>query len=120
MPTALPRHIIDFANPDLAPVQSVVDDPALVDAPYHASSWRHYVQPGRQAMAGIWEAGPHLERCSCDFDELCHLLEGRVRLTDREGVSREFAAGDSFVVAAGFEGTWENLTVVRKVFFIVR
>ena len=73
----------------------------------------------RAALAGIWEAEPHLERCQCDYDELCHILEGTVRLTDKAGRSRVFAAGETFVVSAGFEGTWENLTPVRKVFFIL-
>jgi uncharacterized cupin superfamily protein len=42
-----------------------------------------------------------------------------VRLTDAEGVARTFGPGDSFVVASGFQGTWENLTPVRKVYFIL-
>jgi len=50
---------------------------------------------------------------------LCHILEGDVRLTDGSGQAREFGAGDSFVVAAGFDGIWDNLTTVRKVFFIL-
>jgi hypothetical protein len=50
---------------------------------------------------------------------MCHILEGEVRLTDKDGTARTFGAGESFVVSAGFEGTWENLTHVRKVFFIL-
>ncbi|WP_095151551.1 cupin domain-containing protein [Pseudomonas sp. Irchel s3b5] len=119
MSTALPRHVIDFANRDLAPRETEINDPAVVDAPYRSSSWRHFVRPDKNAVAGIWEAGPHLERCQCDYDELCHILEGTVRLTDTEGVSRTFTAGDSFVVASGFNGMWENLTPVRKVYFIL-
>jgi uncharacterized cupin superfamily protein len=118
MSTALPRHVIDFAS-DLVPRETEINDPAVVDAPYHSKSWRHFVQPGKNAVAGIWEAGPHRERCQCDYDELCHILEGTVRLTDAEGVARTFGPGDSFVVASGFNGTWENLTTVRKVYFIL-
>lgn len=120
MSTSAPQHVIDFANPQLAPVEFVTDAPKAVDTPYTARSWRHFVEPSKNATGGIWEAPPHLERCECDYDELCHLLEGRVRLTDSEGVSQEFAAGATFVVAAGFKGTWENLTKVRKVFLILR
>ncbi|WP_277538186.1 cupin domain-containing protein [Pseudomonas baetica] len=47
------------------------------------------------------------------------MLEGTVRLTDAEGISRTFGPGDSFVVASGFQGIWENLTTVRKVYFIL-
>jgi uncharacterized cupin superfamily protein len=119
MSSALPQHVINFANPQLIPKELEVNDPALVDAPYRSSSWRHFVAPQKNAVAGIWEAGPHLERCQCDYDELCHILEGTVRLTDAQGVSCTFGPGASFVVAAGFQGTWENLTAVRKVYFIL-
>ncbi len=120
MSTRTPQHVIDFANPELAPVEFDTNDPAAVDTPYTCRSWRHFVEPSKKATGGIWEAPQHLERCECDYDELCHLLEGHVRLTDSEGVSREFKAGDTFVVAAGFKGTWENLSTVRKVFMILR
>lgn len=118
MPT-LPRHVIDFANPELAPQEREINDPAIVDAPYQSRSWRHFAAPEKSAIAGIWEAGVHLEHCECDYDELCHILEGTVRLTDTDGMAKTFGPGDSFVVAAGFKGTWENLTPVRKVYFIL-
>lgn len=117
--THSPRHVIGFDCTAMAPKETTIDDPRLVDAPYRSKSWRHFQNDAKGAVAGIWEAEPHLERCTCDFDEMCHILEGRVRLTDALGVSREFGPGDSFVVAAGFDGTWENLTPVRKVFFIL-
>lgn len=114
-----PAHVIGFDIRKTSPKVTVTDDPALVDKPYESRSWRCFQSPGKGAMAGIWEAEPHLERCACDYDELCHILEGEVRLTDADGKSQSFGPGDSFVVAAGFRGTWENLTAVRKVFFIL-
>ncbi len=114
-----PAHVIAFDAAKFAPRVTETSDPAIVDTPYRAQSWRHFEAPDRAALAGIWEAEPHLERCRCDYDELCHILEGTVRLTDKAGHSRVFQAGETFVVAAGFEGTWENLTPVRKVFFIL-
>ncbi len=119
MSDTLPSHVISFSNPEPLPIEREISDPALVDTPYHSSTWRHFVEPGKKAVAGIWEAGPHLERCTCDYDELCHILEGTVRLTDAAGASRTFGPGESFVVASGFSGTWENLTNVRKVYFIL-
>lgn len=113
------QHVIGFDEEATAPKESLIDDPAIVDAPYKSRSWRHFQNPEKGAIAGIWEAEPHREKCECDYDELCHILEGRVRLTDDAGVQREFGAGESFVVSAGFKGTWENLTPVKKVFFIL-
>lgn len=117
--TQHPQNVIAFDLAAAAPKETVVSDPALVDQPYRARSWRFFSNAGKGALAGIWEAESHLERVDCTNDELCHLLEGTVRLTDSEGNAQTFSAGDSFVVAAGFKGTWENLTPVRKVFFIL-
>ncbi len=41
MSSALPQHVINFANPQLIPKELEVNDPAIVDAPYRSSSWRH-------------------------------------------------------------------------------
>ncbi len=113
-----PDFVIPFDTTTASTVTRV-DDPALVDTPYDSKSWRCFSDAEGRAVSGIWEAGPHLERCACDFDEMCHILEGTVRLTDANGRTKTFGAGDSFVVAAGFDGTWENLSYVRKVFFIL-
>jgi uncharacterized cupin superfamily protein len=40
-------------------------------------------------------------RCECDYDEMCHILDGTMRLTDADGVVKTFGPGDSFVAAAG-------------------
>lgn len=114
-----PRHVVAFEDRATEPKEIVTSDPSMVDQPYRARSWRHFEKADKGAAAGIWEAEPHLERVDCDYDELCHILEGKVRLTDAAGIARTFEAGDSFVVATGFRGTWENLTPVRKVFFIL-
>lgn len=114
-----PRHVIAFDPNAIPPREILTDDPAVVDTPFRAESWRHFTHEEKGAFSGIWQAGPHLERVDCDYDEMCHLLEGQVRLTDSEGNARIFGPGDSFVVARGFKGTWENLTHVRKVFFIL-
>ena len=113
-----PAYVIGFDAAKIAPRTTEISDPAIVDTPYRAKSWRHFEARDRGAIAGIWEAEPHLERCNCDYDEMCHILEGSVRLTDKAGRSRVFGPGETFVVSAGFEGTWQNLTPVRKVFFI--
>lgn len=115
-----PKNVLDFKDAAVPGKETTVSDPVAVDQPYTARSWRHFQRPESGALAGIWEAEPHLERVDCDYDELCHILEGRVRLTDAEGQAKEFGPGDSFVVSAGFKGTWENLTAVRKVFFILQ
>ena len=46
--------------------------------------------------------------------EVCVILEGRMRLTDLHGNAKEFGAGSTFVLPAGFKGTWETLEAVKK------
>ncbi|MES3708686.1 cupin domain-containing protein [Pseudomonas putida] len=115
----LPENVIDFAESSIEPLVRDITDPAVVEAPYRSHTWRHFSNPGKNFTAGTWEAGVHKEYCDCDFDELCHILEGQVRLTDVEGRTREFGPGSTFVVAAGFKGTWENLSPVRKIYVIL-
>ncbi len=67
---------------------------------------------------GVWEASVGKWRISCTEDELCVILEGHVRLTDADGESREYKKGDAFVIASGFEGTWETIERVRKIYAI--
>ena len=51
-------------------------------------------------------------------EEVCIILEGRVRLTDLSGNAKEFGAGSTFVLPAGFKGTWETLEPVKKIYVI--
>ena len=84
-----PDFVIPFETATY-PTLTCIDDPALVDTPYSSKSWRCFTDASGRAVSGIWEAGPHFERCICDFDEMCHILEGEVRLTDASGRSKIF------------------------------
>ncbi len=66
--------------------------------------------PGRQTR-GSW-------RVRYSEHEFCHLLEGRVRISAEDGTRYEFLAGDSFVIPAGFAGSWEVLEDCRKLYAI--
>lgn len=46
------------------------------------------------------------------------MLSGRMRIASQDGSAWTFAAGDSFVVPAGFEGTWEVLEAAVKLYAI--
>lgn len=81
-------------------------------------AWNHYSDPTGQFHAGIWSATRGSWRINYSECEFCHLLQGRVLLTNDAGQCWEFQAGDSFVVPAGFIGTWEVLADCRKVYAI--
>ena len=51
-------------------------------------------------------------------EEFCYILEGRIRLIDSTGAKLEFGQGSAFVIPAGFEGIWETLAPVKKLYTI--
>lgn len=65
--------------------------------------------------AGVWacDAGT-LEIRDLAIDEACYLIEGEVILTDADGRSERFVAGDAFVLPRGFSGTWHMPAPIRK------
>ncbi|MGH8187510.1 MAG: cupin domain-containing protein, partial [Steroidobacteraceae bacterium] len=51
-------------------------------------------------------------------NEFCHLTRGRIRIEDGRGTHWTFTAGDSFVIPAGFSGTWQVLEPTAKLYVI--
>jgi len=114
------RTIVDFAGHAVPAEESRPAPERLVAGDPVQRTWNHYSDPTGQFHGGIWQGEAGAWRVIYDEheEELCCLLEGRVRLTDASGLVHEFSAGATFVVPGGFSGTWENLTRVRKVYAI--
>jgi uncharacterized protein len=97
------------ANPDVS---------RLASGNPQVTAWNHYSDPSQQFFAGIWSATRGCWRIQYTEHEFCHLLDGRVVLTSSTGERWEFNVGDSFVVPAGFTGTWEVIEDCRKLYAI--
>jgi uncharacterized cupin superfamily protein len=69
-------------------------------------------------FCGVWASTPGSWKISYTEEEFCVLLSGRARLTDAEGEVSEFGPGDAFVIPSGFEGTWETLEPMKKLYAI--
>lgn len=111
--------VVDFATHVVMPEETTVAPERMVTgSPCHTRTWNHYTDPTEQFFAGIWSSDVGAFRVSYTEEELCFLLEGRVRLTDSSGAAREFGQGSAFVIPAGFEGVWENLEPVKKIYTI--
>jgi uncharacterized protein len=78
----------------------------------------HYTDPTEQFFAGIWQSSVGAKTVNYTEEEVCVILEGRVRLSDLQGNAKEFGAGSTFVLPAGFIGTWETLEAVKKIYVI--
>ena len=110
-------QIVDFKQ-GAAPVDAPIESARLLSGTPQATVDNRYSDPSQQFHAGIWASTPGKWRIRYTEHEFCHLLEGHVRLTAEDGTAREFRAGDSFVVPAGFVGSWETLTAARKYYAI--
>jgi hypothetical protein len=77
-----------------------------------------YSDASGQFHCGIWAAAPATWRVRYSEHEFCHILAGRIRIREDGGDNVEVAAGDSFVVPAGFAGVWEVLEPARKIYVI--
>jgi uncharacterized cupin superfamily protein len=67
---------------------------------------------------GLWEGTPGSWQVAYTENEVCLLLAGRVRLTASSGEIAEFAAGEAFLVPAGFQGEFAVLESARKLYAI--
>ena len=74
-------------------------------------------QDGRKYF-GEWSCGKGAWRVSYSEWEYCRILEGHVRLTGDDGSVAEAGPDGNLVIEPGFEGVWENLTPVRKLYVI--
>jgi uncharacterized cupin superfamily protein len=73
-----------------------------------------YSEPTQQFFCGLWSSTSGKWRIHYTEQELCVLIEGRVRIESITGERHDFKAGDAFVVPAGFEGSWEVLEPCKK------
>lgn len=80
------------------------------------TAWNYFTDATGQFAAGIWEGRPGTWKVAFTENEFCHLLDGVVVVRDEAGGERTFRAGDSFVMPAGFAGTWEVVETARKLY----
>ena len=71
-----------------------------------------------QFFAGIWDSAPGKWRVRYTENEFCHITRGEVYIEDEQGRGRAFCTGDSFVVPAGFSGTWHVKEPTSKLYVI--
>jgi uncharacterized cupin superfamily protein len=79
----------------------------------------HY---GEQLITEVYEDDPATFNIGepTAYDEFVLVLSGKLVLTDADGMSQEYVAGDSLVVPKGFTGTWKMLGNFRELIVIER
>ncbi|NKX53097.1 cupin domain-containing protein [Arthrobacter mobilis] len=70
-----------------------------------------------QLSVGVWECSPGTFTAVRDgYHEVCQLLAGRVTITADGQAPVQARAGDTIVMPAGWQGTWEVHETVRKTY----
>jgi uncharacterized protein len=111
--------LCDFATNTVTPEEDVVAAERMISSePSRTTTWNHYTDPTEQFFAGIWSSTVGAMKVTYTEEEQCYILEGRCRLTDINGASKEFGPGSAFVIPAGFEGVWDTLEPVKKIYTI--
>ena len=83
------------------------------------TGYNYFTDTSGQFTAGVWECSPcTLLMDNYPVNEVCYLLSGVVKISDREGKSELFKTGDCFAIPKGFNGTWENVETSRKYYVI--
>ncbi|NIR25899.1 MAG: DUF861 domain-containing protein [Phycisphaerae bacterium] len=111
--------IIDFKN-DVTSISPAFPADRVLGGSPEQTMFNQFQDPSEQMLSGIWDCTEG--KWQADYSaksEFCHILSGKVVLTDKDGTASTFAAGDSFVIPMGFEGTWEVVEPVRKLYAIV-
>lgn len=87
----------------------------VIEGAAHPTAYTAYTDPSGVFTVGVWacDAGT-LAINDLAIDEACYLLEGEVIITDAEGYSERYVAGDAFLLKRGFVGTWHMPTPILK------
>ncbi len=83
------------------------------------STWTHYAVDG--VDSGLWscEIGAWNIAFDDGKDEFFHVISGRIRITNADGLAAEFGPGQACIIPGGFRGTFEVLEPVTKHYVIV-
>jgi uncharacterized protein len=93
-------------------------DPDLAISPQGEAVLEGYSSENGAFTTGTWTHAGGTMRVEFNYDEVCVLLDGHVRLADDTGYTAEFRACETFVIPKGFKGTWETVEPVRKHYVI--
>ena len=110
--------LVDFktATPDVS-TSRPAPERLLAGDPEH-SARNYFSDATGQFFAGTWQSSPGTWRVRYSENEFCHLCSGRVRIEDEQGRAWTFQSGDTFVIPAGFVGTWQVLEPTSKLYVI--
>ncbi len=107
---AAPTPTIDFPKAD-----------RLVHGNPQRTTWLRHKNSALGFYCGEWacEQGAWQIIYGPNEEELFTVTEGHIRITAKDGQSRDYRVGDSCVIPANFEGVFQVVEACKKIFAIV-
>lgn len=100
---------VDAGGPSATGLLGVEHDASdtIVEGAAHPTAYTAYTDPSGVFTVGVWacDAGT-LAINDLAVDEACYLIKGEVIISDAEGRSERYIAGEAFLLKRGFVGTW--------------
>lgn len=117
MHSTVPQLLLFRSSP--SPVEALLPAPEKILAGMpNQTVANHYSDGSQQFHCGEWTGEPGVWQVSYSEHEFCYVTRGRVVITDEAGQATTVAAGDAFVIPAGFKGTWQVLEPTHKYYVI--
>lgn len=93
----------------------------LVSGNPKRTTWNHFTNHSGEVFMGVWacEVGSWHIEMGLDEDEYFYVIEGTGAIIESNGSRREFAVGDAVVIPAGFKGTFEVTSPLKKHYVII-
>ncbi|MEJ2022578.1 MAG: cupin domain-containing protein [Maritimibacter sp.] len=107
-------------NPSFTPKEAQPLPERLISGDPAFKTWAQDASRDDKVLTGIWEATPGVTHSikGTTF-EFCHILSGVVEIEEKDGETKTYRAGDSFVMKPGFVGVWRTIETVRKIYVVV-
>lgn len=81
-----------------------------------ANNWTYFEHPSGNFKSGIWTCTAGSWEHLHPKLEFCYIVEGSVKIIEKDGPTHEFKAGDAFVVPKGTPVTWAVEKFAKKIF----
>ncbi len=113
-----------FGTPDSGPTvdlqpSNFVDPDTVIEGELVQRAHVFHSSPDERFMVGLWQCSRYKERVDGHpCDEITVILEGVVTVTDGDGKSQTFSAGDRFIMQKGWRGTYDVTEPLKKYFII--
>lgn len=107
-------------TPAFTPKQSLPLPERLISGAPSFKTWAQDASKSEKVLAGVWEATPGVTHSvKGSTYEFCHIISGVIEIEEKDGETKTYRAGDSFVMKPGFVGVWRTIETVRKIYVVV-